>query len=107
SANERARFDRTTQGHDTNKIAVLDLQLRGQLRRNFREHFRLQFRQVWQEARHTAGGMMLGQPIRRENIRKPRIPWRSKTVLRASKPIDHWVRVARIKEIVHRRFQWL
>src|SRR6266478_3271063 len=60
-----------------------------------------------QKARHAARGMMLGQPISCENIRKPRIAWRSKTVLCAREPIDRWVRVARIKQIAHRRFKRL
>src|SRR5436305_10194450 len=51
--------------------------------------------------------MMLGQPMGCENIRKPWIAWRSKTIVLASEPVDHRIGVARIKEIAHWRFQRL
>ena len=60
ATNERTRFNRATQRNDTNIIGIPDLELTGQLRRNLGEHFRLQFREMTQEARHPAGGMMLG-----------------------------------------------
>src|SRR5438552_18440135 len=102
ATNESARFNRAAQRNDANIIGIPNLELSGQLRRNLGKHFRLQFRQVWQEARHTAGGMMLGQPIGRENIGEPRIARWSKTVVRAGKPVDYGIGVARIKEIAHR-----
>src|SRR5438067_11389407 len=51
--------------------------------------------------------MMLGQPIGCENIRKPWIAWRSKTIVLAGEPVDHRIGVAGIKEIAHWRFQRL
>src|SRR2546421_2736807 len=72
ATNERARFNRATQRNDANIIGIPNLELSGQLRRNLGEHFRLQFREMTQETRHSAGGMMLRQPVSSKNIRKPR-----------------------------------
>src|ERR1700736_4862571 len=57
------------------------------------------------ETRHAASGMVLGQSISRENKRKSRVARRGEAVFWPGKPIDYGVRVARIKCVVHRRFE--
>src|SRR5207249_10501544 len=93
-ANERARFNRTAQAHNANVIAIVDLQLGRQFWRDFDEHLRLQFGKMAQETRHPAAGMMLGQPICGENVRKARVAWRCETVFVSCEPVHHRISVA-------------
>ena len=68
------------QAHDANVIAIVDFELARELGRNFDKHLRLQFGKMAEKTRHPAAGMVLGQPISGENIRKTRIAWRRETV---------------------------
>src|SRR6058998_638513 len=106
-ANERASFNRAAQAHNANVIAIVDLQLGRQFWRDFDEHLRLQFGKMAQETRHPAAGMMLGQPISGENVRKARVAWRCETVFVSCEPVHHRISVAGIERISHWRFQRL
>src|SRR5436190_1026479 len=94
AANECARFNRAAEAQDANIIAVVDLQLRRQLWRHFDEHLWLQLGKMAQETRHPAAGMMFGQPISGENVRKARIARRCETVFVSCEPIHYRVRIA-------------
>src|SRR5437879_5465378 len=102
SANESARFDRAAQTDDRNVIAIVDLEFARELGRNFSEQFRLQLREMTEKARHTSGGMMLGQPVSCKNKRKSRVARRRKPIFLPGKPMYGRVRVARVKRVVHR-----
>src|SRR5205085_6768408 len=60
-----------------------------------------------EETRHAAGGVVLGQPIGRENEWEARIARRREAILLTRKPIDDRVCVARIECILYRRLQRL
>src|SRR4029453_17195590 len=107
SANECARFDRSAQTNNRNVIAIADLEFACELGRDFREQFRLQLRKMTQKARHTSGGMMLGQPVSGKNKRKSRLTRRRESIFLAGEPMYGRVRVARVKRVVHRRLEWL
>src|SRR5436305_13127344 len=94
AANERTRLNCPAQAHNADVIAILDLEFVRELRRHFDEDLRLQFGKMAQETRHSAAGMMLGQPISGENVRKARIGWRCETVFISCEPVYRRVRVA-------------
>src|SRR5437588_1461990 len=58
-----------------------------------------------EETRHAAGGVVLGQPVGRENEWKARIAWRREAIFLAGKPIDDRVCVARVERVSHRRLE--
>src|SRR5262245_11298424 len=60
-----------------------------------------------QKARHTSGGMMLGQPVSCKNKRKPRVSWRREPIFVAGKPMHSRGRVARVKRVVYGRLKGL
>src|SRR5437867_13374501 len=80
AANERTRLNCPAQAHNADVIAILDLEFARELRRHFDEHLRLQFGKMAQKTRHPAAGMMFGQPICGENVRKARVARRCETV---------------------------
>ena len=102
ATDESAGLDSAAQAHKANVVAVADLKFSRKLRRNFYKHFRLQFGKVAEETRHPAAGMVFGQPISGENIRKTRIAGRCETVFSARKPIHNRVCVTRIERVVDR-----
>src|SRR6266550_2474329 len=60
-----------------------------------------------EKARHTSGSMMLGQPVSCKNKRKSRVTRGREPIFLAGKPMYSRVRVARVKRVVHRRFERL
>src|SRR5438309_6693831 len=60
-----------------------------------------------EESRHTAGGMMLGQPIGCKNKGESRVTRWRESIFLAGKPMYGRVRVARVKRVVHRRLERL
>src|SRR6266403_4264414 len=58
-----------------------------------------------EKARHTSGGMMLGQPVSCKNERKSRIAGRREPIFRAGKPMQSRISVARIKRVMHGRLE--
>src|SRR5215471_12254202 len=105
AANKRAYFNRRAQSDDANIIAILDLELARKLGRNLSKHLRLQFRQMTQETRHAASGMVFGQAVGRENIRKSWVTRRREAIFLTRKPALRGIRVVRVKFIRHRRFE--
>src|SRR2546430_9458576 len=105
AAHERARFNRATQTHNANVIAIFDLERTRKLRRDFDKHLRLQLGKMTQETRHPAAGMVFGEPISSKNKWKTRIARRRKTVFSAREPIHDRIRVARIERVVYRRLE--
>src|SRR5438094_1502714 len=105
AAHERARFNRATQAHNANVIAIFDLERTRKLRRDFDKHLRLQFGKMTEETRHAAAGMVFGEPIGRKNKWKTGIARRRETVFSAREPIHHRIRIARIERVVHKRLE--
>ena len=105
ATDESARFNRAAQTHEANVIAIVDLEFSCELGRHFDKHLRLQFGKMTQETCHPAGGVMLGQPVCCENVRKVRITRRRETIFSACKPVHHRIRIARIERVSHGRFQ--
>src|ERR1700682_6493866 len=58
-----------------------------------------------EEARHTPGGVMLGQSVGGEDKRKSRVTRRREPILLTGKPIDRRVCIARVKRVVHGRLE--
>src|SRR6266403_4924841 len=58
-----------------------------------------------EKARHTSGGMMLGQPVSCKNERKSRIAGRREPIFLAGKPMHSRIRVSRIKRVMHWRLE--
>src|SRR5258708_5738711 len=73
ATNEGARFHCSAQTDNGNMIAIIDFEFSSELGRHFCERLRLQFSEMTQETRHSAGGVMLGEPVSCKNKRKSRI----------------------------------
>ena len=57
-------------GDDGDPFAGVIAELVRQLHGNFAEHFRLQFGEMRQRARHAAGGVMFGEAVGGQHVRK-------------------------------------
>ena len=64
------RLDRGARRVDRRPAAVLEPRLLRELGRHLAEHRRLQLGEVRHRARHAARGVVLGQPVRRHDVRK-------------------------------------
>src|SRR5438132_4356256 len=58
-----------------------------------------------EKARHTSGGMMLGQPVSCKNKRKSRVSRGREPIFLTGKPMYSRVRVARVKRVVYGRLE--
>ena len=65
---EHACLDRSACGHDRRPAAVLEPALGGERRAHLAEHLGLELGQVGERARHGAGGVVLGQPVGRDDV---------------------------------------
>ena len=73
ATDQRPRLHRSAQGGDHHEFAVLDAKFPGEFRRKLHEKLRLEFVEVGQETAHRARGVMLGEAVGREDVRKSRV----------------------------------
>ena len=99
---ERARLGRVALGDDPEVVTVRDVLLFGELRRDLHEELWHELGEPGKPARHRAGKVVLGDPVRRDNGRELRAG--ELVVLVAGYVVDlrHRVPVLLVEQVLHR-----